>query len=376
MIENRHDTSDALLLFVDIVDSSGLSTYLGYGKYASTIVLFEELFRKIANIYFPENESMMCRKIDTRGDEGTVFIIKKPEELNELVYRAICFVMELKAHLNMTSYDEGAPKLLNLGAGIHVGTVAIVSSAEGGGDDKLYGYNINYAKRIESSSRSGSYSKIYLSRRAASLLDSYPVILKRNTISMKGMQENEEIYEVQSALLNPMPKIDIERFKNFYTDELFDPVRWDVVINEPWIKSVVLSVLYSVMRKPLISAQYADNYKKLIWKNPAEDDPIILYLRGVQCSDEAKYTQMLSYFKKLVDKHPSFIAARIMLAAACLKVSKSSHLSVELILARDTANELIERFSDMLTSDEEESLKNLLKEISCIPTQPDGVGNE
>ena len=165
-LQVRH-TSDALLVFADIVDSSKFSSVLGYTEYAKRLIEFRQLFKSLGERYFPPPEDRIIDfcKVDGRGDEGTLFRIVRPEQekqKSDLVFRAIQFLFHLKGLLYFKHEEtkEGqekkkSPLRMDIGAGIHVGHVALVVGAEGSGISDIEGFSINKAKRVETSSRQG-----------------------------------------------------------------------------------------------------------------------------------------------------------------------------------------------------------------------------
>lgn len=95
-------TAYALLMFVDIVDSSIYSSILGIEKFADKVLAFQELFRDLGRQYFwnkpyfSERIDSFC-EVDSRGDEGLVFVVDPKQTGMELVNRAVKFALELKA---------------------------------------------------------------------------------------------------------------------------------------------------------------------------------------------------------------------------------------------------------------------------------------
>jgi hypothetical protein len=268
--------------------------------------------------------------------------------------------------------QDDSPKKMKLGIGIHYGQVAIVNKsgevkAPDGIDDisRVEGYSINYAKRIESCSRLGKYSHVFLSKEASSLLQGDPIVFEKHYADLKGLAVQEEIHEIRSAFFEEMPinlkSIDAESFVDTYgtyADQL-DLVR------EPWLKGLVVSVLHNLMNKSMTGSMketYRRRLSSFIWQKMYEDDPIILYFRAWECGREGKHTQRLHYLKKIVESYPYFVQARIQLAKACWEISKSSTDRAEKIIARDIADELSSKFPDSLTQEEKECFEGMRRE--------------
>lgn len=166
------------------------------------------------------------------------------------------FAFELKALLELILEPEQdiIPRKMHVGTGIHFGDVATVLrknervGAPSVMDDihHIEGYAINYAKRIESATRLGKYSQVFLSKAASAYIWAHPVVLEKHKTELKGISKFEDAFEVRSAFFREMP-LDyspevIDKFVNKY---IIDPVNLDFV-NEPWLKSFSVSVLDSV----------------------------------------------------------------------------------------------------------------------------------
>jgi hypothetical protein len=65
----------------------------------------------------------------------------------------------------------------------------------------------------------------------------------------------------------------------------------------------------------------------------------------------------------LVKLYPNFIHARIKLAEACWEVAKGAQERVEIVYAKNIADEFLTRFDDYLSDDE----RRLYKEILISP---------
>ena len=245
----------ALLLFADVIDSSIYSSTWGVVEYAKKLLEFQELFINLGNIYFPKEKIQIIKfyDVNSRGDEGTIFCIDLDRKPENLVYNAIKFSFELKARMNLLNnfdqVDNKIPKKMNIGIGIHFGKVAAIIKQEKIDDrtrsiiNGIEGFAINYAKRIESCSRIGRYSKIFLSKEAAELAEGNPIVLKKYSSSLKGIENDEDVYEVQSAFFDSIPhnkeKIESEKFFDFYSNKIKDLN----FLREPWLKGFVISLL-------------------------------------------------------------------------------------------------------------------------------------
>ena len=313
---------------------------------------------------------MYYSQVDARGDEGTIFYYNPDESPDDLIFKAIQFSYELKARIELL--DNDSPKSMKVGIGIHFDKVAIIPEILN--DEKgtprsvigaLQGFSINYAKRIESCSRVGKYSKIILSKKAASCLDGDPIVFTKQLSDLKGIERSEEVFEVQSVFIDKLPYD-----KSFHGSEEFiekyqSHEETCDFIQEPWQKSVALSVLstsYNDARTKSLQARYKKSISELTWLKPMEDDPILLFTRAKLCGEDEKYTQKLEYLRNLVKAYPEFIHARIKLAGACCEVSQKAEERVELVFERNIADEFLNKFNEYLSTEERKLYKQILEE--------------
>ncbi len=385
-------TANALIVFADVVDSSVYSSILGIEKFADKVISFQKLFSDLGNQYFNDQPyfedkvDSYCR-VDSRGDEGSVFVVDPRQQRDALVYKAVQFALELKARLKILNKQEAdmPPTEMRIGIGIHYGEVAIITTTtpESKGKeevfrnliDRIIGYSINYAKRVESSSRMGRFSQVFLSKEAADLLSYCPVVLCRHEASLKGIQANDEVYEIRSAFLSdvPLPTADgaggikNEDFFSYFTDDLNEAQ----FLREPWLKSLVLSMLASresAAEDNTIKTVCRGRISEIAWRKPTENDPILLYWRALECQECGKYSRAVSCLREILREYPYFIFARIKTVEACHHMIKSNKKTPsEIIFVRDTAEELLERYKNILNATEILQLENILAEARSEP---------
>lgn len=363
--------TDALLVFVDIVDSSKHSYFLGYQEYAKKLLEFQELFESIGHKYFPDpdNRSEEYTRVQARGDEGQIFYISLKENMANLIFTALEFVFELKGRLFLmrkATDTKDTPAYIGLGAGIHAGPVACITSIEHGRSiiERIEGFSINYAKRIESCSRIGKFSHVFLSKDAANLLEGEPVILSKIEASMEGIEKRAEVYEIQAGLFHKIP-IEVDRKED---ERLIDEVCYiaenPANIKESWLKSFLVSVLDSlIINTPdtTLKKKYYDRLLNLAWHSTIEDDPILLFIRARNYQEKKEYTQQIRYLKELVEKYPGFLHARKKLVEACWMIIKSKAQRVEKVYARDIAKEFLEKFPNYLSDKEKKKFKSIVR---------------
>jgi len=374
--EVKEKTILALLVFADIIDSSSYSAVLGRVVYARRLLEFQKLFETLGQKYFPKpsDPTQEFCEINTRGDEGTIFFATCTEvNLSEFIFRAIEFLYHLKGLLRYGyAEDENgtdSPRQMGLGAGIHVGNVAFAVAFENNQSviKQIEGFDINYAKRVESCSRIGKYSRIFLSKEAAKLLEDRPIVFSRTSASMKGIEENVEVYEVQSGLFNGL-KIDTDNDSDEKMVEKIEELAYQPIrIEKPWNKALIISVLDCLIKDTIVSDR-KDEYHRLqlnlAWHSSIEDDPILLYLRAREFETEGQYTQQLRYLKQIAQEYPDFVHVKKRMIKSCWAITKKKSERVELIFARDLAKEFLEKFPHFLSEEEKKDFHKLIKAAS------------
>ncbi len=375
--QSTKPVQNALILFADIIDSSVYSSILGIEQYAEDLLNFHRRFEMLAEKHF--NKTVLNDffiQAPTRGDEGTVFCIAPQVPPEELIFRAIQFAFELKAILELimqpdTALDK-APRKMTVGIGIHYGeVVTILKNGKIGGASSISdiaaieGFSINYTKRIESGSRAGKFSKIFLSKSASAYLWDRPVVLQKHQIDLKNIAKYEDVYEVRSAFFKKMP-LDYEPdiIEKFIIKYALEPLKIDF-IQEPWLKSFVISVLEAIKSNSRYVTQkkYMQKQLDLAWANHAEDDPILLFVRAIDCKNTGKQTRRLSILKEIVDRFPSFVFARKELVKAISDLMNEPSLPYELIYARDMAQEFLGKFKKGLKDSEIKEFETITAKI-------------
>jgi hypothetical protein len=372
----------ALLMFVDIIDSSVYSSILGITKFAEKVLSFQRLFVDLGECYFndkpyfAEKIDSLCQ-VESKGDEGLVFVVDPRQTGDELVHRAVKFAFELKARLKILNQRETdlPPTEMKIAVGIHYGEVAVITTSQLKDGvyrsliDRIMGYSINYAKRVESSSRIGSFSQVFLSREAANLLSYSPVVLYKYEASLKGIQANDEVYEVTSTFLDEVPLahcdgaggISNEDFVTYFADDATE----SQFTREPWLKSFVLSVLNTMKdtyQGSTLEKGYFDKISRLAWHKLTENDPIMLYWRAQECEEAGKHSRAVACLKDILRDNPYFIPARIKLVDACYQMLQAKDkLPQEVIFVRDTAEELLEKYQGILLENERKRLNDILE---------------
>jgi hypothetical protein len=363
----------SLLVFVDIVDSSKYSAVLGYKEYARRLLDFQNTFEKLGKKYFPDpaDHSREYCLVRARGDEGILFYATTQPNFAELVFRSIEFIYHLKGRLRfgIDEKDEGStsPRRIGLGAGIHVGQVAFAIKQKNNRSviDRLEGFSINYAKRVESCSRLGKYSRVFLSKEAARLLEDKPVVFSRMTAPMKGIEEGAEVFEVQAGLFSGVKLDPNDPEDEHLQSQVNNIASRPIEVEEPWVKSLAISVLDYLLDQSPVNArrvEYRNLQLNLAWHSSIEDDPILLYVRARDFWEKKRYTQYIRYLRQILQNHPEFVHARKRMITACWAITKSKAEPADKVFARDMAREFLDRFPHFLTTEEKKEFQALIKE--------------
>ncbi|HUU26353.1 MAG TPA: hypothetical protein VM123_00950, partial [archaeon] len=232
--------------------------------------------------------------------------------------------------------------------------------------DRLEGFSINYAKRIESCSRIGKNSHIFLSKEAARYLEDNPIVFSRMTAPIKGIEESAEVFEVKAGLFSGFKLDPNDPEDEHLESQIIDLVERHKEMEEPWFKSLALSVLDCLLAQSPVAArkaEYRDLQLKLAWHSSIEDDPILLYVRARDFWEKKQYTQYIRYLRQIFQDHPEFVHAKKRMVTACWEIAKSKAEPAEKVFARDMAREFLEHFPKLLTTEEEKEFKAIIKEM-------------
>jgi len=196
----------ATILFVDIMDSLEIANYWGTTKYNKFLNEFQRLMQNGICIW-----RKGIKQIKLAGDELVVFYCSK--NITEDIVNSIALANTLKlmwyvGEPNSERMKEGK-KILDLGIGINTGYVTY-EYRPAFNDLKKYirkrktfeGLAISLAKRIESFSRKGKYSRIMLGHQTVGELNKAyhfyeyePMGLQR----FKGMSQEVPVFELKSC---------------------------------------------------------------------------------------------------------------------------------------------------------------------------------
>ncbi len=373
--------TEACIIFVDIINSSSFSSFVSCSEYMKWVVLFQKTFSKLAKDYFGDDAF-----ISTAGDEGYLFLpnFNKLIDKSVLLFKAVSFTFELKTLIKLLPFlikDKAIsgqmPYGIRLAVGIHYGSVSYTFKPVKGGIEieKYYGYNINFAKRIETSSRDGVYSNIYVSKEVYEALKSKkPLFFQHYRTEMKGIDKSIDVYEIRSAFIGsdiPM----MELLQEDWTDVVFkdvneEPFNGPITRHEPWYKSYLISVIFQMSDKSkghVNHEHYMNLLNRCLFTNLEADDPMIDFVQALEYQKRGDLTLSVGRMKRVLQKYPEFVYARIEILKVMLEiVRKPNNATQEIIYIRDSTNELLNYFGNHLTSEERKSLSDIYEEIKQV----------
>jgi len=141
------------------------------------------------------------------------------------------------------------------------------------------------------------------------------------------------------------------------------------LVDEEWMKSMVVSVLDCVARKYPLSEQqmeYDGLQQRIAWYSCNEDDPILLFLRARAFGASGKHTQQLRYLRQILNLYPHFVHAKKAMIDACSAIAQGGSETAEKVYARDMAQELLDRYPYLLTEQEKKRYRSIIASLgSC-----------
>jgi class 3 adenylate cyclase len=217
VIESVGWEGQIIILFAGIVGCSEISNYEPLEKYNRILRQFRSLFEEITNKYkkefyaSPNNIDFISQ---VRGNEGHLMIFRKdPEELNQDLWAddidtAITIALDLKRRWLLSESNKekinSGKHTSDIAVGINFGQAWI--NKTGNNKYQPEGYAINLTKRIESHSREGAFTHIYLSEAAydklSPLTDKTPYTFDLpRLIKPKGILPGINVFEVKHHFL-------------------------------------------------------------------------------------------------------------------------------------------------------------------------------
>ena len=231
---------DATILFIDLMGSVGLSNTLTLHEYNSLLGDYQDVLHSVlADIrerypvaehylggdqlavffYYPEDagkasEAAQLRQADPHNPQAAALERELAMRRSRALYGALrCAVMVKNAWIghprNVARVGSQQP-VLDVGVGLNTGQVIL--QQRGDGKQRIEGFAINFAKRVEGFSRYGDFCKIMLSK------TSYETF--RSTVighSMLKQRAFFQIYTPQAGLLKGLaPGTHVYELKFFH----------------------------------------------------------------------------------------------------------------------------------------------------------------
>lgn len=214
----------AVILFIDLMDSSELSNVLSFEEYDGLVAGFQEVATDVLcshvlkdAVFALDSGHKHKHKYEAsvRGDEMCVILYseaapgKEDEEKKHDIRTALRLAIEMKrkwlcSDVNAERIKDGK-NIVDVGIGMNCGYVMVgkhkrVCGAEIQSMTTAEGYAINLAKRIEGYSRSGMYSRIFVSRSVYSILriDFQIAFAQAQMAAFKGIAQPVPVYEIKS----------------------------------------------------------------------------------------------------------------------------------------------------------------------------------
>lgn len=267
----------AVILFVDLQGSVNLSNSLSIWEYDKLINDYQSIMSGIVNelqeryempewsitgdelkvfFYRPADVQIQAKLAAMRekggwhSDEYDELSSKMRAEHDRLIYGALRTAIYAKH--KWICYSSNVERIrakqnpTELGCGINMGRVILSKRFDG--KDHIEGYAINYAKRVEGTSRYGRLSQIAVSRSAYDYLRNIKIghsMLKQRLFfkdivlppdAMKGLPANERIHEISFFHRLSGVKVDSEQYELFMRILLTDPSNF-------WAYSNIISYL-------------------------------------------------------------------------------------------------------------------------------------
>jgi class 3 adenylate cyclase len=171
------ESTKLFIAFIDIIDSTAISADSNLGAtYTKLLRRFQMTLRNHYNRF-------RVLQYSIRGEEGLCFL--RPALCTRDVFSVIQMMYEIKATV------ESEIKPFRVGIGIHFGEVDVFYKDKPNVIESIEGAEINRAKRVETESRKGEYSKIFLSYDARMRISDpdYKKFFKRKDITdVKGYE--------------------------------------------------------------------------------------------------------------------------------------------------------------------------------------------
>lgn len=294
-----------VVMFADIMGASEISNHEKLGEYAKIVRGFQKLFEQLCEEFqkaWYENVSEF--KYAAQGDEGHLMIYPEDNEsdVTKHIDVAINIALELKRRWLWSTYNKNRINsgLLpsELGIGIHAGKTYLMGN-------KLEGYAINLAKRVESESRKGRFSHIFLSEAAyghfLDLADEKTYLFDQpQKMTPKGISGNIWVYEIKHHFLPSDWKEESETPKKTLIDP--EQINMEILKKALEINPTNLWLAEEFIRASLLKEEFGKavgQANRLIQNN--QRDAGAYFIQGLALGEYGKYKEERDMYRKAIE---------------------------------------------------------------------------
>lgn len=342
MAENISGTKilDASILFCDIVNCVEVSNNASLEDYDDFISQFQNVavntFQQYL-IFDKRDRRYQLHKnffYTLRGDELFLILLTTPAaDLKILLTMALHLKIKwLLSPFNRSRVDIGQiPK--DVGIGINFGKIVMGWHPGNQEFPTPEGFQINLAKRIESESRQGAHSKIYLShsayrvcRRSHFRADFEPKkTILRGIEGVTNLYELKHISQIALGVTIRYPVIDDVELN--YLEKIVDLTPYDL-----WLRLLVAEKLLASGDHAKINRAY-QYIEELLDLEPQLPDG--LFLLGKIYESRRQLPEAVEQYEKLLQQLPDFDAARLGLINCLLHLQRPEEALARLLACKN-----------------------------------------
>ena len=301
-----------VVMFADIIGASEISNHEELKNYAKIVRDFQELFKQLCKDFEEAwSENVPGFVYNAKGDEGYLMIYPEDNESDVSIHidAAINIALELKRRWLWSDYNK---KRINngllpieLGIGIHAGKTYLMEDKKPKEHAKLEGYAINLAKRVESESRKGRFSHIFLSEAAyghvMNLADEKTYIFDQpQKMTPKGISGNIWVYEIKHHFLPSDWKEETETPKKTLIDP--EQINMEILKKALEINPTNLWLTEESIRASLLKEEFGkagEQAKKLIQSN--QRDAGAYFIQGLVQGECGNYKNERDMYKRAIE---------------------------------------------------------------------------
>jgi len=335
--------AEAGILFCDIVNCAEVSNNASLEDYNKFISQFQEVavntFQKYL-IFDKRNRRYQLHKnffYTLKGDELFLILLTTPAaDLKTLLSMALHLKIKwLLSPFNRSRVNIGqSPK--DVGIGINFGKIVMGWHPGNKEFPTPEGFQINLAKRIESESRKGSHSKIYLSHSAYRVCRQahFRVDFEPKETTLKGFEGVTYLYELknisQIALGVTIRYPVIDEVELGYLEKIIDLTPHDL-----WLRLAVAEKLLAAGSVAQIDRAY-HYIEELLDLEPKLAEG--LFLLGKIYEHRGKLPDAVEQYDRVLALLPDFDTARLALIGCLLKLQRPEEALTRLLTYKNPAD--------------------------------------